>query len=445
MLKIFMNRLWLIIILSLSPLLVSAQSEIRIILDKEYDSIFYLMGYKGKKITVADTGFCHKNKVVFRNKDINPGIYVLTDSKKQYLLEFLIGNDKKFTIDIKDIESYNSITVKGSEETSSYFDLMKETQHVNLYLKALESEVQYNPGNVLRMDSLRKTLNMYQKSLLRKNEDSFLNTFILSIMQPELPDSLRSAEDSLLYLRLHYWDFFPFYDENVLNYPLIENKLDYFFDVMLPVNPDIIIIETDKLIKRAENNTKVRDFILWYLYSKYQTTKYMNLDAVYVHLVENYFAVSDIENVTENIKKMMIDRAEVLKGLLLGVKAPQMSCTGIDGETHELYDIKSPYTIVYFYNPDCPLCKKEKRILNETVTRRNDIIIYAVNLSQDDAGNEYCFDNVSWICVDGCLSQEKDLISLYDIKTTPLIYVLDSEKRIIAKKIKAEQIELFIK
>lgn len=45
---------------------------------------------------------------------------------------------------------------------------------------------------------------------------------------------------------------------------------------------------------------------------------------------------------------MMIDRAEVLKGLLLGVKAPQMSCTGIDGETHELYDIKSPYTIVYF-------------------------------------------------------------------------------------------------
>lgn len=84
---------------------------------------------------------------------------------------------------------------------------------------------------------------------------------------------------------------------------MIENKLDYFFDVMLPVNPDIIIIETDKLIKRAENNTKVRDFILWYLYSKYQTTKYMNLDAVYVHLVENYFAVSDIENVTDNIKK----------------------------------------------------------------------------------------------------------------------------------------------
>lgn len=166
------------------------------------------MGYKGKKITVADTGFCHKNKVVFRNKDINPGIYVLTDSKKQYLLEFLIGNDKKFTIDIKDIESYNSITVKGSEETSSYFDLMKETQHVNLYLKALESEVQYNPGNVLRMDSLRKTLNMYQKSLLRENEDSFLNTFILSMMQPELPDSLHSAEDSLLYLRCHYWDFF---------------------------------------------------------------------------------------------------------------------------------------------------------------------------------------------------------------------------------------------
>ena len=33
----------------------------------------------------------------------------------------------------------------------------------------------------------------------------------------------------------------------------------------------------------------------------------------------------------------------------------------------------------------------------------------------------------------------------YDIETTPLIYVLDKDKRIIAKKIRAKQIELIVR
>ena len=36
---------------------------------------------------------------------------------------------------------------------------------------------------------------------------------------------------------------------------------------------------------------------------------------------------------------------------------------------------------------------------------------------------------------------KENILSLYDIQTTPMIYLLDSKKRIIAKRIKAGQVE----
>jgi hypothetical protein len=37
-----------------------------------------------------------------------------------------------------------------------------------------------------------------------------------------------------------------------------------------------------------------------------------------------------------------------------------------------------------------------------------------------------------------------NLLSKYDIQNTPMIYVLDKDKHIIAKRIKAEQVELVL-
>ena len=42
------------------------------------------------------------------------------------------------------------------------------------------------------------------------------------------------------------------------------------------------------------------------------------------------------------------------------------------------------------------------------------------------------------------LINRENLISEYDVQTTPMIYLLDSEKRIIAKRIKAGQVESYL-
>ena len=77
--------------------------------------------------------------------------------------------------------------------------------------------------------------------------------------------------------------------------------------------------------------------------------------------------------------------------------------------------------------PDCQKCIRDKRILELVKKRQKDLTILHINISEDN------YSNVS-----------QNIINQYDITTTPTIYVLDKEKKIIAKHIKAEEIEFHI-
>jgi hypothetical protein len=63
--------------------------------------------------------------------------------------------------------------------------------------------------------------------------------------------------------------------------------------------------------------------------------------------------------------------------------------------------------------------------LDSVCASHPEIKVMAIDLNTDDARVDVLYD-------------------LYDIETTPLIYVLDRDKRIIAKKIRAQQIPLIL-
>ena len=93
----------------------------------------------------------------------------------------------------------------------------------------------------------------------------------------------------------------------------------------------------------------------------------------------------------------------------------------------DLSEINAKNIVLFFYKPDCQKCIREKRILGLIKNRQKDLTILYINISEDN------YSNVS-----------QGIINQYDIATTPTIYVLDNDKRIIAKNIKAEEIEFHI-
>ena len=387
-----------------------SQVKIDVKIDDINDTILYLMKYKSDKTqSIIDYSSISSAKKTFKNpQNYDEGIYVLTDSKQNPLFEILIGKDQKFSLHVEDMMDLNTYKIKGSKETSDYFKVYSKTIHDKLYIKALESEMEYFPDNARKIDSIKRELYDYQESMLSKDKSSFLNTYIRFIEDSEAD---------------HYFENLPLCDTRILNSRLLKNKLDDYFDNhMANQNADVICKNIDNLISKTNDCHEVRDYILWYLYSRY-----FNNDLIYIHLSDNYFSKLEINNLTQNIRNEIIKRSDVLRKITIGSVSPTFSYTDDEGNKIDLSEINAENLVLFFYKPDCQKCIRDKRILGLIKNKQKDLTILYINISEDN------YSNVS-----------QDIINQYDITTTPTIYVLDKNKRIIAKNIKAEEIEFHI-
>jgi len=112
-----------------------------------------------------------------------------------------------------------------------------------------------------------------------------------------------------------------------------------------------------------------------------------------------------------------------------------------------LYDIQKDFTILYFWEPDCGHCKEatpKLKAFYEKV-KNNGIEVFAVCTQSDkQKWSKYIEENnLTWI--NGWDPQRSSHFdSFYNVQSTPMVYILDKNKTIIAKKISVEDIGPFI-
>ena len=219
----------------------------------------------------------------------------------------------------------------------------------------------------------------------------------------------------------HFWDGIEAFDGPTDDNPVMASQLDFYFDKLVAPLPDSIILEIDRLIKRTDDNTDLRDFILWHLIEKYRHPEYMTQDQVFVWLYDHYFSQLEIKDLHETNLALIRDKAERLRRLALFNIAPDIRL----GDSINLHSVESEYTVLFFHDHDCDVCRQEMRDLDSVCAEHPEITALKIDLNSDTEGLGALYD-------------------AYDIETTPLIYVLNKDKRIIAKKIRAKQMDLVI-
>ena len=219
----------------------------------------------------------------------------------------------------------------------------------------------------------------------------------------------------------HFWDGIEAFDGPTDENPVLAAQLDFYFDKMVAPLPDSITPEIDRLIERASFNTDLRDFILWHLLEKYRHPEYMSQDQVFVWLYDHYFSKLEIKDLNAANLALIRDKAETFRRLAIFNLAPNFAIN----DSVDLHSVESEYTVLFFYDHDCDVCQKEMQDLDSICTMHPEIKVLAIDMNTDDISVDALYD-------------------LYDIETTPLLYVLDGEKRIIAKKIHAKQIPLVL-
>ena len=142
--------------------------------------------------------------------------------------------------------------------------------------------------------------------------------------------------------------------------------------------------------------------------------------------------------------KNITDRAMLLKPLLIGTKAPALVLADTNGRFYSLHNLKSKYIILYFWDHNCGHCQKETPKLYEVYKKykAQGVETFAVDIDRDrKKWIDYINKNqLHWLNVNDP-NYHVSFKQLYDIYSTPVIYILNEKKEIIAKRIGVEQVD----
>ena len=270
------------------------------------------------------------------------------------------------------------------------------------------------------------------------------------------PVTREDSVNNYQYYKKHYWDGIDFTDDSVIRTPFFLPKLERFFREVVSPAPDSIIKESDYLLLRARTSPEMYKFLLNWLTDEYINPKYMGQDAVFVHLFEKYHSKGVSSWLNEKQMTAISNRAYMLMSNLIGEQAANLEMVDTSGMSHSLYDLQAAYTIVVFWDPTCSHCQHEVPRLDSFYRAKwkaEGVKMYAVLSETKEQAKWKEFINKnnlqSWVNVYQTEEQKKaeeeakkpSYKQLYDVTQTPTLYLLDKDKRIIAKKLTIDQMD----
>jgi thiol-disulfide isomerase/thioredoxin len=426
----------------------------------------------GKNKVLADSCLLNeKSEGVFESKQkLTPGIYFVISPKYSILFDFLIDEEQHFKM-VADTLALDNVTITGSPDNTLFQTYSKDINGLFVQLNNLQNQLK--KANNKADSALFKGAYLGKDKEIKEKRNAFMlahpksmMSYLLNVMQrPEAPaiPIVKGKPDSLYpyyYVKNHFWDNIIFNDNRLVRTPFFEDKLDEYFKNYVSREPDSIIEEVHYMLTVAKTGKEIYPFLLFKFTNKYIAPEFMGQDKVFLHLYQNFFAKGDTVLLNEDSKKSITERAYSMMANQLGLAAPGLIINTPDDKKISLYDQKSNYTLVAFWDPTCSHCKIEIPRLDsfyKTGWKDLQVKIFSVNINfkELDAWKTFIKENhlQDWIHAyqtEADLNKEiqaglpTTIRQLYDVYKTPTFYLLDSNKKIIAKNLSLEQFNDFL-
>jgi len=421
------------------------------------------MGYHfAEKQYVSDTLKVDSigNMVYSGTKPLDGGIYLVVTPNKKYF-EVIIAGETEFSMETDTLDFVKNMKVKGSKENEwfyAYLNYMGEKSKLleveNKKYESLKANKDSADAIRARMTKIDKDVKDYKVTFMKQHPESFLAKIFRTSQDPEVPTAPKLPNGKIdstfayKYFKAHFFDGVDFSDARLLRTPLIYNKYKQYLEKLTYQIPDSIAEACINIIEKSKANKEVFKYTVVYTTSTYESSKIMGMDAVFVRLVEDYYNTGQAFWADSTLMFKISDRARVLKPLLLGKKAPNLLLYDDKNVLQPLWGVKSKYTILCFWDPDCSHCKKTVPLLGDLYhksLKAKGFEVYGVCTETEEAKwHKFVEENkLDWINV-ADLKLHNTFRSVYDISSTPVIYILNEKKEIIAKKLGVEQIEEFV-
>ena len=417
----------------------------------------YLANYYGNKQYLKDTAQVNANgEFTFEDEEaLGGGIYLVVMPGQKYF-EIVIDDDQHFHLECDTLDYIKSMKVTGSNDNQLFYGYLNYVSGKQVEVKVHSDKLLQNENDKkakAAMEKIDEEVKAYKKNFMQTNASSFVSTIFKASQDPEIPEApilengKKDSTFAFRYYRDHFWDNIDCQDDRLLRTPIWHTKMEQYITKLTVQIPDSINAAADYLVSKVSGNDELFKYTVWWITNHYETSKIMGMDAVFVHMAENYYTKEKAFWVDETTLYKISDRAKVLKPILLGKKCPNIVLTDSNGVYHSLHTLPKEYTIVYFWDPDCSHCKTVTPVLKEVYNKINaDVEVFAVCVEIEiDKWKKYVNENeLTWINV-ADPELRNNFRHDFDISSTPQIFILDKDKKIIAKRLDVEQVEDFIK
>lgn len=435
--------------------------SIKVKINNTKDTMLLLANYYGEKQYLIDTAFVNKKGLfVFeKKKPLEGGIYLIVTQDKNYF-EFIIDKEQILSFETMEGQMVEKMKIEGSVENTNFYDYMQYLVVKQREMRPFQDSMKFakNHSDTLHLQNSISLINReiynYKTDFLKKYPNYLISKVFIASKDidvpdaPLLPDGKKDTKFQYYYYKNHFWDNVDLSDERLIRTPVFHTRLKNYFDNVIIQIPDSIIVAADKLVDKVKNNKEYFKYIVWYVTNTYERSTYMGFDAVFVHMVEAYYISKQADWVTPTVLENLTKRAMRLKPILLGKRAPSLANPDSLERWVFMDTISTKFTVLAFWDSDCGHCKIEIPKLKKLYDEKKKIYnfeVYAVCTDADlSRWKKYVRENnLNWINVTGTKANV-DYHDVYDIVSTPVIYLLDKEKKIIAKKLDVDNLDKYL-
>lgn len=441
----------------------------------ERDTV-YLANYYGNKMYYADTAAVDaQGRFSYPSPDPDKGgKYGLVLPGNGFIELIVTGEDVELEADKTDLPG--SVKVKKGEDTRLFYGYLSFIQDMRdkrapIDERARDSTLSEAERAQLKqdLDVLNLQVEAEQDRIQEQHGQTLFAKMIRMVREPDVPEAPLDAESPQLWryytFRDMYWDRVDFSDGRLVRDPALHNLLEQYWNGVMPQLPDTALVEVNKLIAKTKGDPDMFKYFVHFFTFSAEKSQVMCMDLVFVDLVDRYYSSGQADWLNEEQLKKVTDRAEDLRYALCGKRVPNIILPDTSQQRWmSLYDVDAEYTLLAIWESNCGHCKKEMPKLQKLYEEWHPkgLQIYAIGndfepepwlefvrekdvkewIHVSDNPQINAADSATTLIMQGVTTlQSLNFRTTFDVYATPKMFLLDRDKKVIAKQVGAEQIE----
>ncbi len=431
--------------------------EIKITSDSCLSESCILARYYGKSLFPVDTFLCTPGQSMrAKTKEtLAPGLYALifTEVSKS---DFLVADESPLSIHLKVGASVDA-QVKGSRQSevfSEYSSFMRAMhQKRETAVARYKAHAKY-PDSVLMIRHELDALNADVRTYFTTNAQRFSGTLlggIFAVLTPVNAPKVLSADEQRFYMKNHFFDHVNFSDARIVNTPFLINQLEVYLNEIVDPMPDSLVKYAVKVVDASMANNEVFKQVCNHVFSFASQSKIMGMDKMQVAISKRYYLSGKAGWTNAAFTDKLQELVNKAEPILIGNTAPDITLLSLNEEEGfvSLSDVKANYTLVFFWEPGCYHCQQAIPLIQEVSKQypSNVLRVFAVYTQEETKEwNDFIFEHnlYHWIHVYDKHHQSQ-VKQVYDVASTPMLYLLDADKKIVAKKFDPKFLDPIVK